>query len=378
VRQHVSSETEPAARGRAFGESLRAEVERTVAFYARLFAETAGLDDAAVARFGGQVRAALAPRHGRLLAEIDGIAAGAAVDPDTLVAINARTELLSSGSFSGDRSAAGAGRRSPAECSNVALLPDATRDGGLLLGQTWDFHPELMPARALWTFPLPAGRWVTTFTEAGILAKVGMNSDRVGVTLAFLATRADRPLGGMPVHLIARLLLEESHNASDALRLLYGARTSGSVSLTVGHAGEPGSGFAASAELSPGGVQLVYPDEQGVLVHTNHFLVDPGSEDLATGPDGWHSTFVRRDFLTRALRRAAASGALDGAELERLFKSRFNAPDSVCVRAVEGDVEWHRELETLATVVFDLTRLTAAVDDGVHAGERVVRVLAAA
>jgi isopenicillin-N N-acyltransferase like protein len=369
-RQIVSNEVDPTERGRAFGESARTEVGQTVAFYERMFAESAGLSTREVAGFGGQVRGALRPHHPRLLAEIDGIAAGAAVDPDTLVAVNARTELLSAGSFSGHRTV---DARSPAECSNVAVLPEATREGELLLGQTWDFHLDVFPARVLWTFPLPEGRSATTFTEAGILAKAGMNSDRVGVTIAFLATRSDRPFGGMPVHLLARLLLEESRNASDAVRLLYGSRTACSVAFTVGYT-DGTDGFAVAAELSPGGMQLVYPDEHGVLVHTNHFLVAPGSEDLATGPDGWHGTLVRWDFLTRSLRRATARKELDRAELKRLFASRFNAPESVCVRARQ-DVAWQRRGETLATVMLELANRVVTVDDGVHGGEPVIQRL---
>jgi isopenicillin-N N-acyltransferase-like protein len=375
VREHTSSASEPNARGRAFGESLRPEVAHTVAFYLQLFAASAQLDEADVVDFGRAVRGTVGRRHPRLLAEIDGIAAGAGVDADVLVAINARTELLSSGDFSGGRVPADAAPRPPAECSNVALLPDATRGGTLLLGQTWDFHPDLFPSRALWTFPLGEERWATTFTEAGVLAKVGLNSDRVGIAMAFLASRSDRPHGGMPVHLLARLLLEECRNASDALRLLSKQTMSASVALTVGYAEATGIGFATTAELSPHGMQLLYPDELGVLTHTNHFLGAGGGDDLALGPSGWHGTVVRQDVLRRALRRAAAHGELDGAALEQLFKMRFNAPESICVRAVRGEGEWYREVETLATIVLDLTHRTVVIDDGVHDGGRLVRAL---
>ena len=64
-----------------------------------------------------------------------------------------------------------------------------------------------------------------------------------------------------------------------------------------------------AAELSPGGVTLVRPDEDGWLVHTNHFLAGPVSRNdtLAAEQPG---TFARRELLGRPRRGVPAREAL--------------------------------------------------------------------
>ena len=68
----------------------------------------------------------------------------------------------------------------------------AVRDGdGAVLMQNWDWHPDLAPSRLVWTVDQGDGRWFATFTEAGILGKVGLNSDGLSLCLNLLATSDD-------------------------------------------------------------------------------------------------------------------------------------------------------------------------------------------
>jgi isopenicillin-N N-acyltransferase-like protein len=356
IATFVSTSIDPTRRGVEFGEALRTEVKHTVDFYLR-FADDLGLACEDVRRFGARVRGQLRSRHPALVEEIEAIARGAVVDADLLTAVNARTELRC---LSTSRRPRARGRG--AECSHAVLLPVATAAGHLLVAQTWDFHPDLYDSRILWTLPRPSGGTLVTFTEAGILAKLGMNSSGVGCLLAFLAASADRPFGGVPGHLIARLVLERATNAAEALRTVYSQPTSASVALTIAYAGAEGEGFAAACECSAGRVGLAVPDDRGVLVRTNHFVALPVDRDLALEPDGWHGSIVRRDFMTRWLRERA--GRIDGDDLDELLTSRFDAPDAVCVTRHSSSGDWLDELETLATASFDLHDLTAHFTDG--------------
>ena len=58
---------------------------------------------------------------------------------------------------------------------------------------------------------------MSTFTEAGLLAKTGLNDAGLGVTLNFLASDADGGLDGMPIHLLLRMLLEEGTDHGDRI-----------------------------------------------------------------------------------------------------------------------------------------------------------------
>src|SRR3954454_22544599 len=90
--RHESRERSRGGRGRGFGLAHRDAVAVTVATYSRLLAETAGLGVRALAAAGERVGAALVPRWPELVEELEGIAAGAGVAPELLLAVNARTE----------------------------------------------------------------------------------------------------------------------------------------------------------------------------------------------------------------------------------------------------------------------------------------------
>jgi isopenicillin-N N-acyltransferase like protein len=234
---HVSREASPADRGRAFGAAHADAIACSVRTYRRL------LDGIDLRAAGDEVARWLEPHH---VDELHGIAAGARQDVRELLAINARTELLVG-----------------AECSVVGRL-------GGPLAQTWDWHPDLAPARVLWTVE---GAF-TTVTEAGILAKLGINAHGVAVALNLLTSPRDGGLGGVPIHLLLRTVLERAETAAQALQLLTEARTPASSAVTIATVDE-----LFTVELSPDGPTVIRPGADGWLVHTNHFLTRPPGDD---------------------------------------------------------------------------------------------------
>lgn len=300
---HVSHEPAAGDRGHAFGVAQRAAIASTVRTYRRL------LQDVDLRAAGVSVADSLEPQF---VDELEGMAAGAEQDARDLLAINARTELLAG-----------------AECSVVGQL----QGSAVSLAQTWDWHPDLAPSRVLWTVHLPDGAWFTTATEAGILAKLGLNRHGVACALNLLSDPADGGTGGVPIHVLLRLVLERAHDAAQAVELLCGARTTASSAVTVASAGE-----LASVELSPGGAVLVRPDPDGWLVHTNHFLSRP-----AQAPDEEGSRLRRARLL--ALLRA-------GVAPEAALASHLPAQEPVCRHGDPG-VPWPDRIATLLATRID-------------------------
>jgi len=257
VATHRSEEHHPADRGLRFGRAQARAVANTAAVYRRIFDEDRGLGPSDIDERGREAQARIGAFRPALVDEIEGIAAGAGQPPELLFAINARTELLAGGQVAGT-----------GECSTVAVL-DAERRSGLL-AQTWDFHPDLAASRVVWTVAQADGRSHTTFTEAGILAKIGTNSDGVALAINFLATDRDGGLDGVPVHVLCRAVLEEARTLAQARALITAAPRSASVCMTV--AGPDGDGGVAAGafELWPGGTLEVEASEGGWLAHTNH------------------------------------------------------------------------------------------------------------
>lgn len=328
---HVSREGTPRERGWAFGAACAGAVDLTVRTYRRLLREAAGVAGAELRAAGAAVGEQLGRRCPEVLEELEGIAAGARQDVDELLAVNARTELL-----------AGA---HGTECSVVGQV----KGERVTLAQTWDWHPELAPARVLWTVVLAEGGWLVTATEAGIVAKLGLNGRGVACALNFLSCSTDGGTDGIPIHVLLRLLLERCGSADEALRLLVEAETSGSSAITVA-AGRDDVPALFTVELSPGGARVVHAEPDGWLVHTNHFLAPPlRGVDLEPG---WGpGSELRRDRLGELVR----GGVLPRAALA----SHEPAIEPICRHAgdIDEDVWADRRVTLLA---LDLDPVTPA------------------
>jgi isopenicillin-N N-acyltransferase-like protein len=300
-------------------------VRNTVATYRRLLLETAGVTDERLSSHGAVVGEQLERERPDLLAEVEGMASGAGVVVEELLAVNARTELL--------------GGRGAGECSLVGRIDGA----GVRLAQNWDWHPALAASALVWTIAPPGGPWLTTVTEAGMLAKVGVNSRGVAVGLNFLSSTLDGIAGdGVPIHVLLRMVLDSCGSAAEALRLLLGATVSASSCVTV--AGSEGDGCALAAlELSPAGHGIVWPDARGTLVHTNHFLAEAGRP---------HEAGVVEDPATLLRLRHLAGALAGGRALEEVLRSHFPQPHAVCRHVDERD-PWAERRATLLSVSID-------------------------
>jgi hypothetical protein len=80
----------PRERGRAYGEAARTEIARSLAYYHEAFAASSGLDWPQVLVKARTWRGIVEDAAPHLLEEMDGIAEGAGVTPDDILALNAR------------------------------------------------------------------------------------------------------------------------------------------------------------------------------------------------------------------------------------------------------------------------------------------------
>lgn len=336
---HVSREASPAERGHEFGRAQADAVRGTVRMYERLFSETQGLDTVAVRAAGQGIAKRLDVSYPELLEEIVGIARGAEVDEATLVAINARTELL-------------AGATTP-ECSAIGVLPG--RSGGrTILAQNWDWHPDIEPSIVVWTIVEPDGRWLSTMTEAGILAKIGLNNRGLGLCLNILGMSLDGGSEGIPVHALMRVVLQHCDDLDSAERLLRAAEVSASSCFNLG---SPGA--LASFEVSPAGATRIEP-EADILLHTNHFLDLPGGTEDVYRRD-WPDTVARLEELSQRVRLGPRH--LDTEAVKRALRSHDAGRIAVCCHDPDNECYSDRQA-TLASVCLELQDLSFEISDG--------------
>lgn len=323
----ASTEVDAAARGWEFGQRWRDAVRANATGYTALFAAH-GADLVQIRDWGQEALDQTAAWAPTLADEIAGIAAGAGLAPWRVAALNARTEILAALRATGE-----------GECSTVVALPGDGQPPRTI--QTWDWHDHLRDAPVLWAFEPRPGHAVRTFTEFGVLGKIGVNGAGLGVHFNILRHASDHAGIGVPVHLVARRILDEATTVDEAVDIARSAKTSASTVVTV-----VTLGAVAALEVSPDGVGVVAADS--LLLHTNHFL-DPVLADGERLGIERPATYARLEQL-RA--RADALGAADRTARARAMLS--HAPDApVCAHANPADA-FHQRWETVATISLDL------------------------
>lgn len=212
----VSAVERGAELGAAFGPQVKAAVDG----YARLF----GIPPAERVAAGASALDAIDGWAPELAQEIRGIAAGAGVAVEEVAALNARTEILALARAAGARpDAVGRG-----ECSAVVALGWPGTEP--VAGQNWDWYAGLADGWLVWEIPRPDGRRTVTLTEYGIVGKIGINSFGVGCLFNILHHRRDGAgAAGVPVHVIARRLLDEADDVAAAVAIAGAARVTAST-----------------------------------------------------------------------------------------------------------------------------------------------------
>lgn len=293
VHTFVSDTLDPLTRGRELGERFAEQIRHTTGLYLDFFPRV-GIAADEVRRIGDSSLAALEAWCPALASEIAGLAAGAQLPLWQLASLNARTEVLA------------ARPAMHGECSTTVYAPRGPQAPRTL--QTWDWHDSLTPEGLLLRLRTAEGRTVKLFCEFGMLAKLGVNSEGLGLHFNILHHHSDNSSGGVPVHAIARRILEQAGSVDEAIELARSARVSASTVLTV-FSREDSSPRAVSIELSPARTALVLPREDHWLLHTNHFL-DP---QLAQG----ERSFDRAETEGRLTHLDGVVAGMTGADLRQ-------------------------------------------------------------
>jgi len=338
-------------RGQQHGREARSRVARSIATYARLFAYC-GIDWQGAQRLGAAYRDLIGDLDPALLAEIEGIAAGAGRRVDEILALNARTEILPP-SYPGEAhpeldriAAANAKTGVPdwGECTAIAVRPAASATGGTLLAQNWDWLGAQRAALVLLRVRGAGGASCLTLTEAGMLAKIGLNSRGFGVCLNILRSSDDGSRSGVPVHVLLRALLARE-GVADAVEFASGLSFGASSNVLCADA----SGDTAALEFSPRGLEVVR-GAGAALCHTNHFLAPAAARHQA-------SLAPSLSTVPRLARITALTGAHRGkfspADLERMLRDESDGTLSIC-RSPDPALAPEICIETVASVVMDL------------------------
>lgn len=338
-------------RGQQHGRLAQARIARSITTYAHLFAYC-GIDWQGAQRLGAAYRELIGDFDAALLEEIEGIAAGAGRRVEEILALNARTEILPP-TYPGEphpdrRKVAAANAKAGVpdwgECTAIAVKPAQSSTGTTLLAQNWDWLGAQRAALVLLRVREAQGASCLTLTEAGMLAKIGLNRHGFGVCLNILRSSDDGAHPGIPVHVLLRALLARegvADAAEFAAKLAFGASSNVLCADAAGN--------TAALEFSPRGLEIVRGADRA-LCHTNHFLAPAAAAHQASLASSL-STVPRLRRITALTQ--AHQGRFSPADLQRMLRDESDGYLSIC-RSADPALAPEACIETVASVVMDL------------------------
>jgi isopenicillin-N N-acyltransferase like protein len=311
----------PYERGRQYGEQAAPEIRRGIAHYESQV-RNFQLSDPDLARIVAMYLPTIETFEPRFIDEMRGIAQGADVEFHQIVMLNARTEVLK---LAADPDLLREFRSVVADgCTSIVVEPEAAAESQLIHAHNWDWKVESADASVVLRIRCDDGPDILTFTEAGALGRFGFNSSGIAITANYLESDRDYMQVGVPLAVIRRKVLEQTHLAP-AIRTVCATPKSGSNNIAVSHSG---GGMVFDFECAPDEAFEVEP-QAGVLVHANHWrspaaLVKLRDEGVKSTPDS-----LCRERRARKL-LAGKVGRLTVDDVKTVLLDDWQTPWSIC------------------------------------------------
>jgi isopenicillin-N N-acyltransferase-like protein len=312
----------PRERGRTHGQAAADRLRRGIRMYSESLLKN-GVDWKELERRAEAMVPAIERFDPAYIEEMRGIAEGAGEPFAGVMLMNARTEMVAAARKQHVE------KHFPDGCTAAFALPEASADGVLLHGQNWDWRTECAETGVILRIRRDDGPDILTFTEAGGLARSGLNSAGIGLTANALECDRDYQRGaGVPLPFIRRKVLESAYLAH-AVHTIFATHKFGSNHMAVSHATvDGGGGEAFGFECAPDETFWVAHD-RGLYVHANHWIADSArakvkDTGLAETPDSIYRDKRVRDQLS------PKRGKLTLEDFRQAFFDDWNTPYSVC------------------------------------------------
>ena len=312
----------PRERGRMHGKAAADRLRRGAKMYAESLLRS-GVDWPELERRAEALVPSIEKFDPTYIEEMRGIAEGANEPFAAVVLMNARTEMVAAARQEQEA------QQVPDGCTAALALPEASADGVLLHGQNWDWRAECAETGVLLRIHRDDGPDILTFTEAGGLARSGLNSAGIGLTANALQCDRDYKRGlGVPLPFIRRKVLESAYLAN-AVQTIMSTPKLGSNHMAVSHAtASGGGGEAFGFECAPDDTFWLAPD-RGLYVHANHWIAEPARAQVKDTGLAETPCSIYRDKRVRD-QLSPKRGKLTLDDFRSAFFDDWNSPWSVC------------------------------------------------
>ncbi|MBD8006326.1 C45 family autoproteolytic acyltransferase/hydolase [Bacillus norwichensis] len=287
----------------------------------------------------------------QMIEEMEGIAKGAGVEFEDILALNARSEiaLTNQGEVFSDG------------CTSMAVASPTIKD--TIIGQTWDWTSSQKDSLLLLDIQAESKPRITMVTEGGIIGKIGFNSAGVGLCLNALIT--DKRTNEIPLHLGLRAVLN-SYSQAEAMSKISNGQIAASGNFLIGYDDGNGNGMVVNAEVSPFGIDYV-GGEDGWLTHTNHICSNVIKQYVNDMNEvRFEDSIIRKKRADQLIKASiAAKEPINEQTFERWLSDTFNKPSSIHHFENENAPEY-RKVETVFSIIMNLSKRKALLRIGLE------------
>lgn len=340
----IELEGTPFEQGLTHGRRAQARIKHNLDVYFNRFQSEGRLTREEVLKRAAAYWPAIQNQSPDYTEALRGVAEGSACDLIELVALNVRYEILYH-QFTHTALADG--------CTAFAALPEITANNHLLLGQNWDWIPNV---KGVALHIREEDLEVLCFTEAGIVGgKIGLNSWGVGLAINGLtSTDDDWSRLGVPFHVRCFEILR-ARDLNDAVEIVTHGVRACSANYLIAQI----DARVVDIEAAPPAARVLTPDE-GFIAHTNHFL-DPKALGVVEPPSEKRPHSLHR--LQRISQLLTSKRPLSVERLKTYLRDHDGHSYSIC-RHIDKNEPPQEQYQTVTSAVMDLHERVLWISDG--------------
>ncbi|WP_433959634.1 C45 family autoproteolytic acyltransferase/hydolase [Cytobacillus horneckiae] len=327
--------------GRIHGEQGREQVLKSLTTYEGLFYGYSKISWKQAREEALTHLAAIEQYNENFIEEMEGVALGAGVDFEDILALNARSEIALANYVSKPFSDG---------CTAIGIIPPLTTE--TILAQNWDWKATQIESLLLLDIEQEGKPAIQMVTEGGIIGKIGYNSAGLGVCLNALLT--NKKSNKVPIHLGLRSVLNSSSLHEAVANIKDGQLASTANFMIASDQGE-GRAMVANYEVSPYGIAMLTSNE-GKVVHTNHILSNEILENVEDRNEfKFEDSLIRKNRAEQLIHsKVYQREKIDTEAFKVWLSDQFNAPNSINHYENKKAPE-HRRMETVFSIIMNLS-----------------------
>ncbi len=341
--KHLKLKGTPREIGKNHGEEGKDQVLQSLSTYESLFYGYSKISWKQAKELALSHLHAIESYNPDFIEEMEGVAQGASVDFEDILALNARSEIALA-NYSGQSKSFSDG------CTAIGITPPLATD--TILAQNWDWKAAQIKSLLLLDIEQVGKTSIQMVTEGGIIGKIGYNSAGLGVCLNALLT--NRKSNQVPIHLGLRSVLN-STSLQEAVSKIKDGQMASTANFMIGSDQGEGMAMVANYEVSPFGIDMLTSNE-GKVVHTNHILSDKILKNVEDRNEfKFDDSLIRKKRAEQLIHsKVHLRETIDTEAFQAWLCDKFNAPNSINHDENQRAPE-HRRMETVFSIIMNLT-----------------------